>query len=59
MEDKVKIAVFVAEELDTWFKDGYDVFIKHGYRLLEFGLELEKVKEILSDLYYAVSNEYE
>lgn len=50
---------WIMEELnEEWWSDGHIAFIDSGKKMLDAGLPIDKVKEIFSDLYSAVSNEY-
>tara|TARA_R110000772_G_C13179742_1_gene427925 strand:+ start:117 stop:299 length:183 start_codon:yes stop_codon:yes gene_type:complete len=41
-----------------WWSDGYHEFIDSAEKMLKAGMEESVIKEILSDLYKAVSSEY-
>ena len=43
---------------NEWYKDGYETFIFYAGKFLEKGFTIDEIKEILSDLYSAVSQEY-
>ena len=41
-----------------WWSDGYHEFIDSAEKMLKAGMDEATIKEILSDLYEAVSSEY-
>ena len=52
---------WIMEELPIdgeWWHDGYDSFIESSTKMLAHGMSVEEIKEILQDLYSAVTNEY-
>ena len=45
-------------ENDGWWKDGDELYLKHGKSMLEKGLTIEEVENILSDLLRGAANEF-
>jgi hypothetical protein len=59
LQDKKELKAFCQNELNSeWWHQGYESFIKWGNRLLMYGVELETIKEMFSNLYSAVADEY-
>lgn len=59
MSNRKKIEQVVTEFSDEWFdEENYDAFVSVGVRLLEAGINLVEVEEMLSKLFYAVKDEY-
>lgn len=41
-----------------WYGDGYIKFIESAEKMLKSGMSEDEIKEILSDLYWAISEEF-
>jgi len=60
METKERqLEIWICDELNDWWSNGHEAFIKSAYRMLNFGMEVDTIKEILEDCCLAVKQEYE
>ena len=60
MEEKQEeLSRWICDELNDWWSDGHEDFETRAYRMLNFGMEVDTIKEILQDLFSAVQNEYQ
>lgn len=41
-----------------WWSDGANIFIKNAKKMLNAGIEVNQIKVILQELYYAVASEF-
>ena len=58
MEDLETWILIALPNNGEWWSDGYEAFVKSAEKMLKAGMDEQEIREILSDCYNAVAEEF-